>query len=225
MLSLALAVSGGAAVALIDCETVTLGTAQIHVRDVASPATISHAQWRRLGRLIIAAVPNDKSELTLSRVAVAGLISRRVPDVQVRPGSGTRPFAFSVDRAEKRSQPAGCHEMIVARRAGEPINAGDLVSASCASGQHAGVRRDTASRQLIAAIDLAAGTNVGRLAVTAAPAVRRGESLRLVSRVGPVEIERPVTAMQEARPARRVFVRDADGQVFAVRLDETEQAR
>jgi hypothetical protein len=39
--------------------------------------------------------------------------------------------------------------------------------------------------------------------------------MTLVSRAGPVTIERPVTALQSGSVGRRVFVRDSRGHVFA----------
>jgi len=56
------------------------------------------------------------------------------------------------------------------------------------------------------------------------PAIRRGAALHLVSRAGPVRIERSVTALQASR-GKRVFVRDADGTVFAVRVAAPEAGR
>lgn len=55
--------------------------------------------------------------------------------------------------------------------------------------------------------------------------VARGAALVLRSRVGPVTIEREVTAMQPGCTGRRVFVRDAGGAVFAARVGESGAAR
>ena len=56
------------------------------------------------------------------------------------------------------------------------------------------------------------------------PAIKRGAALHLISRAGPVRIERSVTALQTSR-GKRVFVRDADGTVFAVRVTPSEGTR
>lgn len=49
-----------------------------------------------------------------------------------------------------------------------------------------------------------------------APAVTKGQRLTLASHAGPVTIERPVTALQAARPVdQRIFVRTDDGEIFA----------
>lgn len=53
--------------------------------------------------------------------------------------------------------------------------------------------------------------------LAAKPPIVPGQTLQLASRVGPVGIERPVTALQVSR-GKRVFVRDTDGTVFSVRV-------
>lgn len=55
------------------------------------------------------------------------------------------------------------------------------------------------------------------------PSIAKGEAIRLVSTAGPVRIERAVTALQDATGSR-IFVRDEDGQVFAVRIGATRSA-
>ena len=58
-----------------------------------------------------------------------------------------------------------------------------------------------------------------------ATAISRGDRLTLVSHVGPITIERPVTALQGARPQdQRIFVRTDDGEVFAATIDVRESA-
>ncbi len=42
-----------------------------------------------------------------------------------------------------------------------------------------------------------------------------GDKLVLQSRAGPVTIERTVTAVQPGRSGGRLFVRDAEGRIFA----------
>lgn len=57
----------------------------------------------------------------------------------------------------------------------------------------------------------------------ARPSIGKGEAIRLVATMGPVRIERVVTALQDASGSR-IFVRDEDGQVFAVRIGATRAA-
>jgi hypothetical protein len=48
------------------------------------------------------------------------------------------------------------------------------------------------------------------------PAVRAGDELTLLSRAGPVTIERPVIALQPGYSGRRLFVRDRAGHVSSI---------
>jgi len=50
--------------------------------------------------------------------------------------------------------------------------------------------------------------------------VRPGDKLRLVVSAGPIRIERDVEAIQTARSGEQLFVRGADGVVFAARFQE-----
>lgn len=97
--------------------------------------------------------------------------------------------------------------------------------APCTANRPAFLRFDREDHRLAATHDLPAGSYLGRVAVPAAAAVKRGDDLRLVSKIGPVTIERAVTAVQPGHDGRRVFVRDPDGQVFAVKLDQAEAGR
>lgn len=48
------------------------------------------------------------------------------------------------------------------------------------------------------------------------PAVKTGDRLTLISRAGPVTVERSVTALQPGRGGRRLFVRDDAGHVSSI---------
>lgn len=54
-------------------------------------------------------------------------------------------------------------------------------------------------------------------AVAPVSGIRAGEPVTLHVQVGPVVVEREVTALQTARPGRPVFVRTADGVVLSAR--------
>ncbi|MBX9813655.1 MAG: hypothetical protein K2X76_03035, partial [Sphingomonas sp.] len=68
------------------------------------------------------------------------------------------------------------------------------------------------------AAPVASGDYLGALAPLPARAIKRGAPLTLRAMAGPIVIEREVRAVQPARAGGRVFVRDADGHVFAAPL-------
>jgi len=91
-----------------------------------------------------------------------------------------------------------------------PLATGDLTPVPCRSkAPHPPLRYDSATRGPIAASVLPAGTYLGRLMPLPGKQVAAGEPLVLRSSIGPVTIERNVTAMQPGSSGKRLFVRDA----------------
>jgi flagella basal body P-ring formation protein FlgA len=86
------------------------------------------------------------------------------------------------------------------------------------------VRFDRRASALRASAPLPAGTRLGRLALSAAPDIDKGDELTLRSTVGPVSVERQVVALQPGRSGGRVFVRDAEGQVMSAPLSVQPEA-
>lgn len=116
---------------------------------------------------------------------------------------------------------SGCHALARPVPRGAPIDAGVVEAVPCRSVKPAPVAFDRASGLAVAATDLGAGAYLGRTFIREHRGVRKGDVLRLVSTVGPVRIERVVTAMQPSDGAR-VFVRDQDGQVYSAPLEAVE---
>ena len=80
----------------------------------------------------------------------------------------------------------------------------------------AAIAYDRGRGRVIARVDLAAGTPLGRLVLPVEPAIQAGDTLALTSAVGLVQVRRAVKAMQAGRYGRRVFVKDAEDHVFSV---------
>jgi flagella basal body P-ring formation protein FlgA len=62
--------------------------------------------------------------------------------------------------------------------------------------------------------DLSVGETLPAIPAFALPAIRPGDRLRLVDRVGAVTVERQVTALQAGQAGEPLFVKAADGAVF-----------
>lgn len=148
---------------LVPVDQVVLAGSQVRLGDVATIVGAVGAAKAALEHRIIAQLPAERRSVALSRTAIAALVRRAAPGVDV---TGVTPATISLV---------------------SPIR---LV-------RHA--------------------TTLGAPALVAHP-VAGGTALTLVSSVGPVSVERAVTTLQGARPGRRVFVRDGDGNVFASRL-------
>lgn len=111
----------------------------------------------------------------------------------------------------------GCRRLTVDVADGREIPPEAIEPDDCVAAKPGAVRFDRATGASLADGDLAAGSYLGRISAVAPAAVARGAILSLVSTAGPVRIVRQVTALQPSRGGR-VFVRDGDGQVFAVTL-------
>ena len=219
------AAAAGATVALTDARTVRLDAPRIRLADVARSAGLPRASWDHLAGQVIATLPARSRAVTLSRNAVSVLVSRRMPGIRTLAGATSDPIRFEVSGEQSTSVSLACRALGVARRAGEQMVDADLSPAPCTGAPVKSLQYVSRGRQLVAARDLPAGSYLGRIAAPPVVAVKRGDDLRLVSRMGSVTIERAVTAMQVGRAGKPVFVRDSDGEVFAVRVSRSESIR
>jgi hypothetical protein len=192
---------------LADRGEIVLSRPAVTLADVAQAADLG-----RLGAMEIARLPVGRDRLSLSRRAIAALVRRAVPGIVVESGDARIVTFRYVRRAEVGA--AGCQVTSAALAAGAAITRDKIAAGPCAMATPA-LRYDAASGYLVARHDLPAGSPLGHLAVPPPATVARGEAMTLISRAGPVTIERPVTALQPGHVGRRVFVRDSRGHVFA----------
>lgn len=101
---------------------------------------------------------------------------------------------------------------------GEPVQARALAPADCTPARLPALRYDRRSGLVIASEPIAAGVSLGRLRLDPRAVVARGQALLLRAHVGPAVIERRVEVVQGGRSGERLFVRGANGQVFAAKL-------
>lgn len=105
--------------------------------------------------------------------------------------------------------------------AGSVLSADDVAVTPCQSvSQRAPLRYDRLAGAPVTAATIPAGTYLGRLAPLAQIRIEKGQRLTLRSASGPVVIEREVVAVQPGVPGGRVFVSDASGRVFSVRVGD-----
>jgi len=101
---------------------------------------------------------------------------------------------------------------------GAPVEARALAPVDCTPARPPALRYDRRSGLVLAGEPIAAGVSLGRLRIDPRAGVARGQALFLRSHIGPAVIERRVEVVQGGRSGERLFVRDADGQVFAAAL-------
>lgn len=196
----------------IGVDQIALASHAIHVGDVAN------VQSADLRDRVIATVPAERDRISLSPAAVALLLRRAVPGLAVDARSaGMVTFVVRPDTLHRRAMACSATRTPVAARSA--IGAEQIVPVPCRGVALAPIAFDRATSQPRATAALEPGHYLGRLYVPPSDGVREGEKVSLVSSVGVVRIVRGVTTLQ-ASHGRRVFVRDADGQVFAVRRAE-----
>ena len=202
----------------LDCGSVTglhaeghhpAEVAHLSRGDVVAGMTLDPATRTR----VVAMLPREGESVAISRRALALLVRRSVPGMAITAADGE-----IVLRSIASAPVAGACFVLTTPVARGAMITPDLVAAvPCDESRPGSVGFDRAAGGVVARADLAAGSPLGRIAAVPAPGIGKGAPLRLVSIAGPVRIERQVTALQPSR-GRRVFVRDADGGIFAAPL-------
>ena len=214
---------GPVAGVLTDAPEVRIARSDVHIGDVARLFGGTARERADLSGLTIARLPSGHRSVSLSRTALADLI-RRSSDLHVAEQPGA-PLVIRSAGAIAPTGDSGCWAAGVDIAAGAPIGGIDLVEAPCtAVPATASLRFDRASGQMRAGAPIDAGTPLGRLALTPA-AAEAGATMTLISRAGPVSVSRTVVALQAGREGRRLFVRDEDGAVMAIRVQPSREAR
>jgi hypothetical protein len=211
----------GFGAAFVAADEIVLDGPELRVADLVR---LDRADPEIAGR-VIARMPAGRSILVLEEEAVANLLERAVPGLGIADVQAGRTIRIRIVPRAPRLRD-GCLVTNAAVARGAAITARSIAPATCDPARDpASVRFDTRTGSLRAAAPLAAGAYLGRTAVPADIAIEPGARVTLVSSVGPVRIERAVTALQPGRPGRSLFVRDADGEVFAAPLAAGEDAR
>lgn len=220
--------AAGAAVA-VPTVSIDLRGREVRLGDVARLTGFAPAGDPALASRIIASVPRGRTQLSMTREALAGLVRRSVPGLGtwLRPGAGSVTFRAPARRHEAKGASGACAATAQPVAQDAALKTADIVTVPCEAREvGAPVRFDRRASAVRASAHLPAGTRLGRLALPAAPNVDRGDELTLLSRVGPVSVERQVVALQAGRSGGRVFVRDAEGQVVSAPLSvQPEVAR
>jgi hypothetical protein len=163
----------------------------------------------------IAALPAGRERFVTTRGALAALAQRRFPALRLVVARGGDEVA--IRRPPPARPVSGCFESAAPITTGAAVTPADVSALPCRPGQQPALLRfDRRAGLATAARAIDAGTYLGRLALPPAAGVAPGGELTLISSVGSVTISRPVVALQAGRSGSRLFVRDADGEVFSV---------
>ena len=166
------------------------------------------------GDAIIAQIPPDRSSVILSNQALVRLLARA--NLTVQTGTPAAEYVFVVSANPVRGEQCWNARRLIPE--GRAIDQDDVTASPCTTSLEALHGLRTERGQTIAMSAVPAGASLGRLLLSRRKAVSAGEAVTLVSRIGPVTIERDVVALQNGEAGRRIFVRDRERRIFAADL-------
>lgn len=211
-----------AAASLRPDAEVTLSAPEIRIGDVVDLASLRQPIGGQIAGRVIARMPERTSAVSLHRRGLAALVRRAVPALQVpAEGEGTITFRFARSSVARNEV---CAETSEAVNSGAPIWSEQTRAISCDRERTAAdLSFRPRSGEAVAAQNLAAGTYLGRIRLPSRPEISPADRLTVKSAVGPVVIQREVTALQAGRADRRLFVMTGDGEVFAAPAASTTE--
>ncbi len=214
------ALSGGCA--LTQAHDVSLADHNIHVRDVVNDGCNVPAA---VGEAVIAAIPRDQTGAHLTRAALADLLQRRIPMLSLVAADRAAEVAFHAPATPSAAAAGSCLASAVAIDAGNIINSDDVTPVPCSTEERASLVYDRTYGLTRAGVDIASGAYLGHLSLPLEHMPDAGDALSVVAAAGAARVERPVTAAQPASRGGALFVRDADGHVFAAPFADANGGR
>lgn len=124
-------------------------------------------------------------------------------------------------RPARRAQAPGCLRVVRPIAAGSAPASTDFTPQNCPTRvSRRAFTYDAGQAVARATRDLAVGDVVSGASLFALASLRAGQTLRIQSNIGPVRVEREVTVVAASSPGAAVFVKAADGVVFAAPFPE-----
>lgn len=223
---LSVLVTGPAECALLADDQIVLADAAVRVADIADLDCLDEIGAARLGALVIARLPDTANSVAVSRRELGERLIRHVPGLRGLSGlDGEIRLSVQTAAAPAAASQGGasCLELETGLQAGSAVQAFATRSVGCDPARdRADLYFDRLYGVVRAGSDLPAGAFLGQIALPAEAFADTGETVTIQFEIGPVRIERSVEALEASPGADRIFVRDADGHVFAV--DTTDLA-
>jgi len=199
-------------------DVVNVENRHIKVSDVVDLSSLESGIKNKISDKVIATIPSDKSNVTLTRHDIASLIRRRIPGLPLGDNHETNELV-RIEYSEIGALPGKqmCHKFSRPVAKGQAIIAEDLTAVTCDPKLSlAAMKYNAATNVLRASNDISTGSYAGRTSVPAGKYADTNDELVLRVVVGPVKIEKTVWALQPANGADRIFVKDRQGKVLRV---------
>ena len=201
-------------------------TIPLHPRVVVTTREVTLGQLADLDGLSpeLRAKANDALILRLKQqetLLTSGQVEERdraaIPALAAVRFRGSVRIEFRAAPATVKSTSAPLKQCVVLRvdlDAGAVLRAKDVSETDCAGAVERALRYDTGTRTLRTKRALAAGSVLPYPDAGPLPSVQAGDRLTLRSEIGPVTVERDVTALQAGEPDRAIWVRGQGGRPF-----------
>lgn len=220
MTVLATATADGAVAFRTDAQVTSRDVRLGDIADLSSLPLELRARAADLPLLHLAAGAREiripESLLTERARAQMPALARYLPSAPV--GQVTIRFDAAGDEPARQVLSPGepCMVVLSPIAAGVAPRAEDLQSAPCGEVRPArAFSFDRTARVARALRALHPGETVAAIAPSSLTAVRPGDAYVVTARSGPVVVQRQVVAVQPAKPGQSMFVKGADGEVFA----------
>ena len=205
-------------VSITYADVVNVESRQIRVSDVVELTTLDSGIEDKVVQKVIATIPADKSNVTLTRHDIASLIRRRIPGLPLSENhKGDELVRIEYSKIDEFIGRQTCYGFSKSVIKGQAIIAEDLTAVTCDGNQPLAAMKYNASTNVLRASDnISAGSYAGRISVPTGKYADTNDELVLRVVVGPVKIEKTVWALQPANGADRIFVKDRQGNVLRV---------
>ena len=216
---------GGSSCALVHATEIDLRDGRLTLHEAIEGPCPALAES---GDAVIAALPRQVDRIVLTRAGLVSLVRRRLPTLAIVLPVDKADDEVALRRGEQTDLGGGpaCFELSYAAAPQAALTRQDVTMTSCTSARpplaltydrrHAIVHTAEAGE---------AGHYIGPLVSLPPDLIEQGETLRLRVSAGPVTITRDIVAVQSAQTGESLFVRDADGHVFAVPSSDVDEAR
>ena len=195
---------------------------QVRLGDVALLDGLPAAVRSRLAAVPVGRFRAGERRIELSPAWIAERIRGAVPAMAAGLTVSGEPVVVRLvptAAGEEAAAPLVCAQLLAPIGAGAVPLRSDFAPASC-SESVAAFRYDRRIGAARAVRDVAAGEIVAAIPDALLADVRPGDALLVSSSVGPVTVERQVTAVQAGRRGRSFFARTSDGAVVPALLPE-----
>lgn len=189
--------------------------------EVADLSGLAPALRGRGALIPVARVPQGRSDISVTGAEIIARVRAHMPVLAGLALPARLAIHYAPDPAvhDQTSHNAMCLQARSDIAPGAVLQSEDFAEKACSGPtMNRAFRFDPGRRAVVASQTIPAGAFITRYRDYGRTAAYAGQSLSLISTVGPVTVSREVSALQSASADDRLFVRTADGEVLSVQF-------